>query len=294
MKELIIYLFLVTNTCLFSQSVQLPFTNATSSSNRGPNGNLRWHRTCALYSSTELSSLNNKLINGIGFTIPSGQTANNPATGQIKVYLKNSTDVNYSLSSDTWTNVINGMTKVFDGNVTIPANPNISNVTYSISFNAPFTYSNSLYLAIDYSNMNGSLAGANTYYQVNNSVTNSIKIATSTTTMEPEAFMNGFSSFRPAITWYYSNLSNPTSVLNYEEECQVSCFPNPFTDKISIINTCTNERYELVMFDVLGNKVIESNHSNDQIIIPNSLPGGIYYLSIKFGEIKVLRKVIKQ
>lgn len=68
-------------------------------------------------------------------------------------------------------------------------------------------------------------------------------------------------------------------------------YPNPVTNgKIYITSKSTAEK-EIIIFDVLGKKVLQSSTSSKEINISN-IPAGVYIIKIKEDETTVTRKLI--
>jgi hypothetical protein len=68
-------------------------------------------------------------------------------------------------------------------------------------------------------------------------------------------------------------------------------YPNPVTNgKIYITSKSAAEK-EIIIFDVLGKKVLQSTTSSKEINISN-IPAGVYIIKIKEEESTVTRKLI--
>lgn len=142
-----IYKTFLTVLCLFAfQEIQAQVTNnftipnvanGTSGNGRGPVTSFAFHRSCAVYSASEFAGY---LVNGdsilkIGWSI---NTAGSSVSGNMKIYLVNTSDATY-LRSTTWATLITtptAMTLVYNSSLTIPATAGI----YSATLSTPFRY----------------------------------------------------------------------------------------------------------------------------------------------------------
>ncbi|MDR3666686.1 MAG: hypothetical protein P4L35_07585 [Ignavibacteriaceae bacterium] len=163
----------------------LPNTNDASYSARGPVGTFNYERGVYLITPDEMSAADIPAglnINQIEWTyyIP----GNSPVTGNLKVYLENTTNTT-NTKSTTWIDAIRTMTFVDDNpTFTIPVSDNVVE-----NFSAPsaFTYTGGgLYIAFDYSS---SSVNSGTAIYVNTNLTNGNLMAqsnsTSPTTVAP-------------------------------------------------------------------------------------------------------------
>jgi hypothetical protein len=77
---------------------------------------------------------------------------------------------------------------------------------------------------------------------------------------------------------------------------QISIYPNPFTEStiISIVNIKPN--YNLILYDVTGQRVLEKEDLNQTSyeLERGTLSKGIYFLEIKTEEDKWIRRVVIQ
>ena len=62
---------------------------------------------------------------------------------------------------------------------------------------------------------------------------------------------------------------------------KVFIYPNPASDYIRLNHNCP-EPYEVILYDALGNKILES-HNKNKIPI-ESVPGGVYFVSFRAGH----------
>jgi hypothetical protein len=80
----------------------------------------------------------------------------------------------------------------------------------------------------------------------------------------------------------------------------MNVFPNPASENIYItLGGSENKKYELNLLNVTGQVMIHDTgylQSDDQTLVVDvkDLPGGIYFVSMQFGEDRVVRKVVVQ
>ena len=87
--------------------------------------------------------------------------------------------------------------------------------------------------------------------------------------------------------------SDASTTFSIEDESLVSfrVFPNPSSDYIEIMNMNNRQIEKLELFNILGNKVLETKNKN-QINISN-LSNGIYILKISSEELSLTKRIIK-
>ncbi|WP_396174989.1 T9SS type A sorting domain-containing protein [Flavobacterium sp.] len=167
----------------------LPGNGATSGNGRAPQGSQRYNRSVWIITPTEMAAsglTTGATFNSITFTYTTPGSV--PVSGNIIVYLENTTDVT-DTKSTTWATAITGMTVVSNGAVTIPAA-----ATFTINFagGSPFTYNGGgLYVAFDYSNPAGTLSTSNTALCTNvlaSSLKSAFSLTAAPTTVTASAF----------------------------------------------------------------------------------------------------------
>ncbi|MEX0595639.1 MAG: hypothetical protein WD512_03990, partial [Candidatus Paceibacterota bacterium] len=193
-SRLILVILLFTSVFSFAQTdfyAALPGNAATSGNGRAPQGSQRYNRSIWIITPTEVAAsglTTGATFNSITFTYTTPQ--NIPTSGNIIVYLENTTDIT-DTKSTTWATAITGMTVVSNGAVTIPAA-----ATFTITFagGSPFTYNGGgLYVAFDYSNPTNPVSSNNTAL-CTNVLANSLKSAFSLTAAPATVVA---SAFRP-------------------------------------------------------------------------------------------------
>lgn len=240
MKKIYLPIFLtLLSTISFAQSssptkptaIVLPETSGIESANsRAPQGNQRYIRTCYIITPAELSTAelpSGVILNGLSFLYSVAQSI--PTTGNVKIYLQNSNNTNYSKPSPTWTNGTNGviddMTLVANiPSATLPASTGNWNIPFTGG--TSFTYSGQgLYVAFEYSNPSGTLSTAN-FAACNNTLTNGLMNVYSTTSMESGLVYT--SSLRPATRMSF-DLAHDLLVSNVYN---LGKLPNGFTSDV--------------------------------------------------------------
>ena len=170
-----------------------PSANGTSGNLRGPGTNVDFQRTAIIYLGSEFSGLSAGPINSLGFSL--NAPAATATSGNIKLYMVNTTDVSYSRGA-TWTNIIStptAMTLVYDGPLTIPTAAGFYNVTLT----TPFAYTGgNFYLAYEWNATTKATAAA--IYDANADLPASL-VTIGSTTLAGTASLTGSSAFRPIL-----------------------------------------------------------------------------------------------
>ncbi|RST26728.1 T9SS type A sorting domain-containing protein [Chryseobacterium lacus] len=129
---------------------------STSANSRAPQGSQRYQRSVYLITATEMAAsglVNGDVLRGIGFEYTIPLTA--PISGNIKIYLQNTTDIANNKST-AWATAVTGMTEASNGSITIPA---AATLFQAFSGGSNFTYTGGgLYVAFEYQNPTGALA----------------------------------------------------------------------------------------------------------------------------------------
>lgn len=203
-KTVLLFALFYVPFLLFSQAVLVHMGQGytTSSVNRAPNGTSShtYFRGSTIVLASELTSgiPANTNLTIFGFMLNSG--ASSAVTGNLKVYMSNTTSTTYSNGTD-WATISGGMTLVYDGNYTIP----VSTVPTPIdlTLNTPFLYSgNALYVAYEWSSV-GPFATTAATYQCNNALSNGLVMAPSTTALP--ATLTTTTMYRPCMRFGYNN-----------------------------------------------------------------------------------------
>ena len=170
-----------------------PTANVGSSAGRAPALQVRYNRSHSIYTAAEFPSelTNGDQIVSLGFEIltpPSVTTTG----GTLTIYMQNTTDATNTKSA-TWSAAITGMTSVYSG----PFNLTNTQTSVRINLTTPFTYTgNNVYIAFDYQNPIGTIAGTGTpVYLADNVLANSTRSVTGATL---PATLGALSAFRPA------------------------------------------------------------------------------------------------
>ncbi|MBL4708388.1 MAG: endonuclease [Flavobacteriales bacterium] len=86
-----------------------------------------------------------------------------------------------------------------------------------------------------------------------------------------------------------------TSIDENNLESQLSVFPNPFQNKVTV-RTSDDRQLNIQLFDALGKETnvnLVSNHKGDMILSTEQLARGVYFLEIRRGTEKLVKKLIK-
>lgn len=191
---LFVVLLSAISTEFFAQTDYYAVATGNSSTQvRGPQGTNRYHRSVWILTQAEMTAAgfaNGNIVNGLGFNFI--EALDIPATGNMQIYLQNTTDA-ANTKGTAWATVISPMTSIYNGSVTLPA------VTgeFFIPSTTNFTYTGgALYVAFDYQNPNGNLPTVPSTINANTTVTNGTRTATSATAV-PANLGATFSTFRP-------------------------------------------------------------------------------------------------
>jgi hypothetical protein len=239
-KITLVFAFVTMAFSVYSQATAVVTApqNLTTTQVRAPNG-LSTHaylRAASLVLGSELSAIPlSTPISAFGFTTTAG--ASSAVTGTMTVYLQNTGDVTYNKGTN-WSSIISGMTTVYTGTYTVPANA----TTIDLTLPTPFTYlGNSVYVAYDFVS-NGPFATATpATYGANSALTNGC-VSAATGTAGPAPTVLAATNFRPAFRWTYTNsLTNDMSVdLVYGLGTVPAYMGGPFTYEALVKNNSSN------------------------------------------------------
>lgn len=191
--------------------VQTPGSAATGSANgRGPSTGALFNRSISIYPASEIPELKNgQTISSLGFEIGGLGATPITAVGNIKIYLLNTSDAAFTLST-TFATAITGMTLVYDGPLTI--NPELG--TYDIRLSSPYVYTGgNIYMAYDWAITSPAVvAGANSnlYACVSTLVGGGNGNRSSTGATAPTTL--GTSAFRPKVRFGVTALANDAAI----------------------------------------------------------------------------------
>jgi len=84
--------------------------------------------------------------------------------------------------------------------------------------------------------------------------------------------------------------------INEDKAEEISIYPNPFTKSTIISITNNKSNYNLTLYDVTGQKVLEKENLNQTSyeLERGTLSKGIYFLEIRTGENKRIFRVVVQ
>jgi len=234
-------IFTFLSACLLSLQAQLtvykaPVNNSTTQ-NRAPNGTIIHSvlRGCFLITSTDLAAVGTQTFLTFGFNLTQ-QSASVACPGTITVYFENTTDASYNKGT-TWSNIVTGMTNVYNGSMTVPAGTGSAVVTLSLTNPFPFN-GNALYIAYEWmSNGPYETSTVIATYQANNSLNPGGATATSTDVSTPPPTLST-TAFRPSFNFGYVNsLTNEASVQGIIAPGKISLVHNsPYTFSAVISN----------------------------------------------------------
>jgi hypothetical protein len=177
-----------------------PINNATTQ-NRAPNGTdaHTFMRGATIATTTELSSIpSGTNLTTFGFTTTVG--AATAVTGTLIVYMQNTTSNTYTLGT-TWASIISGMTQVYSGNYTVPANA----TSVDLTLTTPFNYTGgSVFVAYDFIRT-GTAATTAATYAANNALAASC-VTGNNATAAPATLAS--TAFRPSMRFGYVNPNN--------------------------------------------------------------------------------------
>jgi hypothetical protein len=195
----------------------LPNTGTFSSSTQIPGNTFRYQRTEYLITPAEMAASlypSGQTIDGIGFEIyKAGSTSQ---TGNLKIYLMNTSNTAYSLGS-AWTTA--GFTQVCNiSSWTVP----IGKIVYTINFTggSPFTYTGGgVYVAWEFSNPSPGTLGTNAVWPAM------------------------YASSASALYMNRSNLSLPATLVVSTSRPATMFFNNALTDILNLTNIYTCEKF---------------------------------------------------
>ncbi|MFC7773301.1 T9SS type A sorting domain-containing protein [Flavobacterium sp. GCM10027622] len=238
-KITLIFTFLILTTAVtFGQVtaiVNAPVSDASTTQNRAPNGtnNHSFMRGSALVLTSELTGIPaSSSLSLFGFVTTAG--ANVPVTGTLTVYMKNSTDTSFTLGTN-WNTIITGMTQVYSGAYTVPANA--TNIDLTLS--TPLVYNGgSVYVAYDFVR-SGTAATTPATYDSNSSGLTGGCVSAASATVAPTTLAT--TNFRPVMRFGY---------------------PNPYTNEMSVETITTLGNVANVLNTPVPISAVVRNKSN--------------------------------
>ena len=169
------------------------FTTNISALSRGPDPSKAFQRVMAVYPPSDLQGIasGNNLLS-IGFRLRTA--AATAVSGTLRVWLRNSTDVNYSLTTDWAYSLLNpgAFQQVYSGPLTIPATAG----WFDVPFQTPFSYSGGgFYLAYEWETTTPIAASGS--YECDDRIAQALRAATGTSSFPAQ--LTTVSSFRPQL-----------------------------------------------------------------------------------------------
>ncbi|TVQ76337.1 MAG: T9SS C-terminal target domain-containing protein [Flavobacteriales bacterium] len=214
--------------------VNAPQNNNASSTLRMFNGTSTHttFRNAYMVFENEFSDANidpNSVVSSIGFVLSTASAGQ--VTANAKIYLLNSTDVQYNRGSD-WSLIIPGMTLVYDAAVTIPSGV----TTFDINLATPFTYTgDNVYIATEWELTSTPLTAPLTYL-CNNAITGNLFNGQSGTTTAP-LILNQVSAWRPEVRWGVQRKANDFEVTSlFAKGSNVETFGYPEDIQVLVTN----------------------------------------------------------
>lgn len=112
---------------------------------------------------------------------------------------------------------------------------------------------------------------------------------------------NGGGMSPPYLIYYYIDdvsvvMDSLTSIPEFDKsEIDVTILPNPFNDKLQIIdNRIKKYPIKLMLYNLLGEKLLEDTFTEIKNLETSALPSGVYFVKIIEGDYSVVKKIIKR
>lgn len=230
-KTVLLFALFCVPFLLFSQAIltHMAPTFVGTSGSRAPNGTSAhtYFRGSTIVLGSELTSgiPNNTTLTKFGFMFNVG--ASSAVTGNLKVYMLNTTSTTYANGTD-WTTLSGAMTLVYNSTFTVPVST--SPMPVDVTLTTPFTYTGAgIYVAYEWSST-GPFATTGAVYQCNNALAGGVVMATSTTAL-PTA-LTTTSAFRPCMRFSYNNPFTNDGVV--QQVYTLGKLPIPFGNPLAI------------------------------------------------------------
>jgi hypothetical protein len=240
-------------------------------------------RNAAFYTASEIGT--SGTITSIGWNI--NKIWSN-GDGPVKIYLKDNAGI---LSSDTWANIKNGATLVYNNTVTFPTSAN--NTWFTINLTTPFNYTSGNLLVLVESNYggsgNGGLGG-----DIDFNCTAGMSGKVEFWWGNPIQTTGTVSDIRPILQLTFNTVTD-IGTLATTDNAVFSIYPNPATQMLNYSLTGT-ENAEIVICNLEGMEVFSerlSDSANGTIDI-SSLPKGCYIVKMKSALLNRQEKLIIQ
>jgi hypothetical protein len=284
MKKNLLVLFAACfiNISLFAQTVTIGTSNTTAYSIFNMQDPYTRHAT--VYSASEIGTTGT--ITSLGWNL--NKIWSN-GDGPVKIYLID--NVSSTLSADTWANIKNGATLVYDNIVTFPTSAN--NTWFTINLSTPFAYSSGNLMVLVESNYGGSGNGG-TGGDIDFNCTANIFDKSEFWWGNPIQTTGSLSSNRPVIQLTFSTATGQNTEISTIDN-SFSVFPNPATQTFYYA-TSQIENADLMIFDMQGNQVYSENIGNqtEGSVDISLLPKGCYIVRIMNDKLNLYSRLMIQ
>lgn len=214
----------------------LPGIGSTSANTRCPGNTWRYQRTEYLITASEIAAAgfpSGAEINSIGWLIHTAGVGTQ--TGQLNIYLMNTTDVGYTLGT-SWTTA--GFTQVHSSaTFTVP----IAAGAYEVPFTggSTFTYTGGgVYIAWEFTNAAGAIGTTALIANCNTINTSNMLYGNRSATAMPTTLVG--TSFRPATTFgnnFYTDIVSVTNIYALERAPIPYSIPTPLGVRVANVST---------------------------------------------------------
>ncbi|MBU0486956.1 MAG: T9SS type A sorting domain-containing protein [Bacteroidetes bacterium] len=239
------------------------------------NMNDPYTRHASIYQSSEIGTTGT--ISQIGWNI---KEIWHDCSGPVKIYLKETSDG--AMAMDTWANIKNGATVVYNSTVTFPSSAN--NEWFTIDLATPFTYSTNNLLVLVESNYGGSgngYIGGDVDFNATAGMSNKSEFWWG----NPIQTTGTLSANRPMFQITFGGSTQVRII----EPPEFSVFPNPATDAVFVANAA-GQRYCLL--NLLGETLQAGSIENDKFLIRLSFHPGLYFLQVVSPKGEVVTRSI--
>jgi hypothetical protein len=277
---LIVIVMLVFGFSCYAQTVNIgnPTTYAYSIFNmQDP-----YTRHAAIYTSGEIGVTGN--IASIGWNV---KKVWSNGDGPVKIYLKQTMDG--SLYSDTWANIKNGATVVYNSTADFPSSG--ENFWQSFTLSTPFNLASGNLLVLVESNYGGTGnggAGGDIDFHATGGMNSMAELWWG----NPIAVTGSLSSNRPLFQISFDNATN----IELAENKVFSVFPNPVSDFITVSIPCADETtLHIEILNLLGECVTSrlvttKADGTYKMAFDKELAPGCYLLKASFNNTTVQKK----
>lgn len=228
---------------------------STSANGRGPATQALFNRSLSIYPAADYPNLKNgEIISTVGFNITALGAGQAAVSGNIKIYLQNTTDASFTKST-TWATAITDMTLVYDGPLTINPETGI----FDIRLTNPFTYTGTgMYFAYDWALSTAVTTGA-TYDCTSVLVGGGNGLRSATGATAPATLST--SAFRPAVRFGVNAFANDISV---NAVYTLTQFPRQAASPHQVVAVVRNNGFNptngaLVNLNISGANIVSSS-----------------------------------